>query len=349
MPKEVIHLTFGTLAHHTSTSFFNQQSSHFQFPDANAHSRQEQDDDDHSGAQTSTLILDPNVDFQEGVGSLRGESTFFPRHVVFDFKDSLGTRWDAYDVVYDEQEADDDDHGVLGPSRAANEGLHAWGRPAEVMKLYDGTIGLQSTRWGPLEDDDDEEYETDDEDASQDVSARNSRRTTYARPSAFSHNPLHPRSMRALPALFGGGILSPMASYAATEGRTPLSTFEMGVGVAKAMDRDDSFVDENLRWFAEDSDQLQCFSMYASTFDGFSGLAHEMTQILADEFPKTSVVTWGLDCTPNWHKAKDSSTEEKEVSNDASWPVLCAKDLTSSTAARSYTYNQQRIGLMVTV
>lgn len=123
--KETIHLTFGALPLHISTHFFNQQSSHFQFS---------QSSDEERGAGTDDLLLDADVDFQEGIGSRRGQSTFFPREIVWAFKGDLGTQWGAYNVLYDDEnelegppssDYNDSDE-VLRPDSAPSEGLHAW-------------------------------------------------------------------------------------------------------------------------------------------------------------------------------------------------------------------------------
>lgn len=124
--KETIHLTFGALPLHISTNFFNQQSSHFQYsaPD--------------ESEEASEPTLDADIDFQEGVGTRRGESTFFPREIVCAFKEELGTRWGAYDVVFEDDDDEEYRRDQLAPAdgvydeevlRAANapkEGLLAW-------------------------------------------------------------------------------------------------------------------------------------------------------------------------------------------------------------------------------
>lgn len=316
--KEVIHLTFGTLSHHITTHFFNQQSSHFQYPASNEdarHSGREGDDDG------SPLLLDPGVDFQEGVGTRRAEQTFFPRQVVFDFRENFGTGWDAYDVVYDESAEEDatgtqqDDEVVLGPSRAANEGLNAWYSPAEIYRTGLGE-NVKSTRLGSALDGSDDDTEEDEEEAVDEgqtsirqggsgevdrgdngIRHRHQRDRLSFAPAAYAHNPHHPRSIRQLPRLFGGGSLAPMQAKS-DEGNVPLASFEMGMNLSRFMESEESSLDERIRWFAEDSDLLQAFSLCTSTSDGFSGMAHEMLQSLADEYPKTPVLAWGADYDP---------------------------------------------------
>ncbi|PWN33589.1 uncharacterized protein FA14DRAFT_161364 [Meira miltonrushii] len=314
--KDIIHLTFGTLSHHITTHFFNQQASHFEYPEQGiaGPSRTRDDDDDDSDKEEDPLLFDPAVDFQEGIGTRRSEPTFFPRQLVVDFKHNLGTAWDAYNVVVDddaedEDEGDQDGYSVLRPSKAANEGYHAWNNAAEVQWVG-GTDGkVKSTRLGPVLDaDGDEYYEDSDEEEHANTATNGSAeqlhdtakrqfrkpKRTNLTPASYAHNPHHPRSTRSLPYHFGGGSLVPM-DVQKEEGKVPFTTFEMGIGLFRQMDKEESLLDEQLRWFAEDSDSLQSFSLSASTFDGFGGMAHEMVQLLSDEFPKIPVLAWGAD------------------------------------------------------
>lgn len=311
--KEIIHLTFGTLSNHITTHFFNQQASHFEYPEQGiAGPSRTRDDDDDSDQEQYPLLFDPAVDFQEGIGSRKSEPTFFPRQVVVDFKHNLGTAWDAYSVVVDDDAEDQDDedgYSVLRPSKAANEGYHAWNDTAEVQWVG-GTDGkVKSTRLGPVLDaDGDEYYEDSDEEENESTAVNDnvgesrftkqtqSRKLKRANltPASYAHNPHHPRSARPLPYHFGGGSLVP-TDVQKEEGKVPFATFEMGIGLFRQMDKEESILDEQLRWFAEDSDSLQSFSLSASTFDGFGGMAHEMVQLLSDEFPKIPILAWGAD------------------------------------------------------
>jgi Misato Segment II tubulin-like domain len=179
--KEIIHLTFGTLSHHITTHFFNQQASHFEYPEQGIAGPSRIKDDDSDEEEENPLLFEPAVDFQEGIGTRRSQPTFFPRQVVIDFKHNLGTAWDAYNVVVDDNandEEEDQDEGngysVLQPSKAANEGYHAWNDAAEVQWVG-GTGGkVKSTRLGPILDvEGDDYYEDSDEDEYKDTEVNN--------------------------------------------------------------------------------------------------------------------------------------------------------------------------------
>lgn len=344
LQKEVIHLAIGTLPHYITTHFFNQQTSHFDYIHGGAGESPGHGEQDRQDASSSRAVLDPTVDFQEGLGALTNEPTFFPRQVVVDFRDNIGTQWDAYSLVYHADEDDgggsdqahDSAPGWLRSQDAAQEGLRAWHSPAEVefaqgkaprglaqKEVYDGD---DEDGYTSEDSADDTESETRrsrlaeatsphrDGDASstandmpQTQSGRSAPRSLPATPAMYAHNPHHPRSLRALPHLFRSGTLAPMMGTP-DEGQAPLATFEMGMSLAREMERDTSMLDEHIRWFAEDSDLLQAFNLYASTSDGFAGMAHETLELLADEFPKTPVIAWG---------AAHGSVNEDGVGQDA--------------------------------
>ena len=303
--KEVIHLTLGTLSQHISTHFFNQQSSHFQYDEMAGGSSSSRDKGD-------DLLLDPNVDFQEGIGSRRNEQTFFPREVVVGFKGQMGTGWDAYNVTLEDGNDDgndDDDDNVLRPSNAVNEGLHAWSLPAELMRTEaGGRVTRTRTQWHGDDDDDEKELSASEDEGEEGPiverteldsdrplsrpTIRPGGRARYRTPASYAHNALHPRSLHALPRLNGSGVLLPMGE-AAGEGQSPFSSFEMGMLLAREMERSSSLTEDSIRWFAEDSDSLQSFHLTTCTSDGFAGITHEVMQSLADEFPKTPVIAWG--------------------------------------------------------
>jgi hypothetical protein len=305
--KEVIHLTLGTFSQHISTHFYNQQSSHFQYGEK---ASEDGGNDD--------LLLDPNVDFQAGIGSRRNEQTFFPREVLVGFKGDMGTGWDAYTVTMEEDEEGDaaieeeEDDVVLRPSNAVNEGLHAWYRPAELLHTASkGAVRPSRAYIDPYEDegelsasDSEEEAESTlatteaspmESDSKMPSSAPKSkaRAVRYRTPASYAANPHHPRSLCPLPCLYGSGSLVPMGSMEDADGSNPFSSFEMGMALAKEMERESSISEDNIRWFAEDSDLLQSFQVTTDTSDGFAGFTNEMLQSLADEYPKTPVMTWG--------------------------------------------------------
>jgi hypothetical protein len=54
-------------------------------------------------------------------------------------------------------------------------------------------------------------------------------------------------------------------------------------------------IEENLRFFIEECDQLQGFQLMTDITGGFGGLSAGLMETLRDEFPKTSMITFALE------------------------------------------------------
>lgn len=95
----------------------------------------------------------------------------------------------------------------------------------------------------------------------------------------------HPRSHVpvAAPALYGSSFLAMPEDDSAN---CAPSSFADGVRIAQAMETEQRVMEEQVRWFAEDSDLMQGFHMAASVSDAFSGIASTYLGYLADEYPK---------------------------------------------------------------
>ena len=79
------------------------------------------------------------------------------------------------------------------------------------------------------------------------------------------------------------------------DARPQLDTYEHGFAVAQAMEHEQQVLDEQLRWFAEDSDQLQGLAFTSNACDGFAGLTGAYLGWIADEYPKASRVLLSVD------------------------------------------------------
>lgn len=53
-------------------------------------------------------------------------------------------------------------------------------------------------------------------------------------------------------------------------------------------------IEENLRFFIEECDHLQGFQLMTDVQDGFGGLSAGFLELLRDDFPKTTMTTFGL-------------------------------------------------------
>lgn len=78
----------------------------------------------------------------------------------------------------------------------------------------------------------------------------------------------------------------------------PFCSYSIGRDVLAEV-RDD-LLEDNLRYFIEACDSLQSFTVLADVHDAFSGLSVDTCEYLRDEFPKTSILSFGF------HDGEDS-------------------------------------------
>lgn len=71
-----------------------------------------------------------------------------------------------------------------------------------------------------------------------------------------------------------------------------------GEELFESLEREHDMFDRDIRYFAEECDQLQGFQIYASSGDAWGGWTASALQRLRDEFGKISVWVWGLEKLP---------------------------------------------------
>ncbi|CAN7939086.1 unnamed protein product, partial [Ixodes hexagonus] len=73
----------------------------------------------------------------------------------------------------------------------------------------------------------------------------------------------------------------------------PFDLYGLGIQCYEDSSWRDGFLDR-LRWFAEDCDSLQAFSIVLDGHDGFSGLAGGLLEHLGDDYPSKTTLCWPL-------------------------------------------------------
>ncbi|KAF9302026.1 mtDNA inheritance, partitioning of the mitochondrial organelle [Mortierella antarctica] len=74
----------------------------------------------------------------------------------------------------------------------------------------------------------------------------------------------------------------------------PFDVFSYGRNAFLETEKEKDSFDENLRLFTEECDQLQGFQVLADVLDGWGGFATSYLEQLREDYPKTTVVTYGL-------------------------------------------------------
>ncbi|KAN0065448.1 mtDNA inheritance, partitioning of the mitochondrial organelle [Thecaphora frezii] len=197
-----------------------------------------------------------------------------------DYQKRLELEDRGYDIQSDDQDQDDDDDDDDGDGEAnqhrnsGNGGQHDHQPAAAAAK--------QGVSASPPA-------------APQRPSKRSSRFRFW---SDYSRVYYHPKSLVTV----GGQLMAPMAgSYNsqtsdgddAHDGRTRFERYEQGHVYFKQLERECETLDDNLRWFAEDSDLLQGFQHTVNTSDAFGGLGTAYLEAIQDEFPKATQLVFG--------------------------------------------------------
>lgn len=92
----------------------------------------------------------------------------------------------------------------------------------------------------------------------------------------------HPKSILEMSAYQHENTIVPFSTY--TQGREAFSDPEMY----------ESFIETSLRFFIEESDNLQGFHVFSDVCDGFSGFTGDLLEYLRDELPKSMILTFGV-------------------------------------------------------
>ncbi|KAG0135294.1 putative protein DML1 [Tuber indicum] len=74
----------------------------------------------------------------------------------------------------------------------------------------------------------------------------------------------------------------------------PFENIGLGRDLFNQLNREHDMLDRDFRLFAEECDQMQGVQIFTSAEDAWGGFAAEYVAALRDEYPKTGIITWGL-------------------------------------------------------
>jgi hypothetical protein len=105
----------------------------------------------------------------------------------------------------------------------------------------------------------------------------------------------------------------------------PFETWAAGEDLFQSLDKEFDLLDRDVRFFAEECDQMQGFQLFATADDAWGGFAARYLDSLRDEYGKTSIWVWGVEdesratrvsfvwSSPNSSRSKE--TAEADVAN----------------------------------
>lgn len=101
--------------------------------------------------------------------------------------------------------------------------------------------------------------------------------------SDFNRVYFHPRSIIQL------------NEYELNSSLTPFDNWNAGEELFNSLDKEHDLLDRDLRYFAEEADQMQGIQLMAGIDDAWGGFAARYLDRIRDEYGKTSVMFWGLE------------------------------------------------------
>ncbi|OAD75257.1 hypothetical protein PHYBLDRAFT_143515 [Phycomyces blakesleeanus NRRL 1555(-)] len=239
------------------------------------------------GNDTKPDLLDHDVLYRAGK-TPTGIETYTPRVLIYDLKDCFGSL-QKYNRLFESEES----------TKIAWDG----GVNTITTKTYEKNPYQQQL----------DRMEEDPSHTDMDVDAVDKLDHTVKVWSDFNRIYYHPRSMNPIVTHQAESTLTPFDSY--TAGRKAYTDNEK-VGLFAAQE-ETSIFEDNFRFFVEECDQLQGFQIFTGVDDAMGGFTEGLLDDIRDEFPKTTVLTYGLSDTtrnPSAERARQKETLNRAFS-----------------------------------
>ncbi|KAG0265578.1 mtDNA inheritance, partitioning of the mitochondrial organelle [Actinomortierella ambigua] len=191
----------------------------------------------------------------------KGDATYTPRVLIYDLKGGFGSvkKYNKLYEALDAQAAQDQVDLSWDPTRMQTFQEEEYQRSAYQTHL-------EAEEEGAAAEEDEDKVELD-------------KVNTW---SDFNRVYYHPKSTTAL------------SGYVMGSDIRPFDVFSYGKAAFAETEKETESYEENLRSFAEECDQLQGFQVLTDVLDGWGGFAAAYLEQLREDFPKTSILTYGL-------------------------------------------------------
>ncbi|CRK27557.1 hypothetical protein BN1723_018309, partial [Verticillium longisporum] len=98
----------------------------------------------------------------------------------------------------------------------------------------------------------------------------------------FSRTFYHPKSLNQL------------YDYELNSSIRPFDKWPLGQELFQSLDKEHDIADRDFRSFVEEADQMQAIQVFTSLDDAWGGFAAEYLDRMRDEYPKATILVWGL-------------------------------------------------------
>ncbi|KAL0085773.1 tubulin domain-containing protein [Phycomyces blakesleeanus] len=231
------------------------------------------------GNDTKPDLLDHDVLYRAGK-TPTGIETYTPRVLIYDLKDCFGSL-QKYNRLFESEES----------TKIAWDG----GVNTITTKTYEKNPYQQQL----------DRMEEDPSHTDMDVDAVDKLDHTVKVWSDFNRIYYHPRSM------------NPIVTHQAESTLTPFDSYTAGRKAYTDNEKETSIFEDNFRFFVEECDQLQGFQIFTGVDDAMGGFTEGLLDDIRDEFPKTTVLTYGLSDTtrnPSAERARQKETLNRAFS-----------------------------------
>ncbi|CAO3568518.1 unnamed protein product [Mortierella alpina] len=207
----------------------------------------------------------------------KGVETYTPRALIYDLKGGFGSikKYKLYDSEPAQSQYHQTQDLSWDPSHMETYQEPAYQRSAYQQHLEDEEMGLAT-------------------EAKEDDVELNATNTW----SDFNRVYFHPKSMVTI------------SGYQMNSEFMPFDVFSYGRAAFTDTEKEKDSYDENLRLFTEECDQLQGFQVLADVLNGWGGYATSYLEQLREDFPKTTIVTYGLS---DDQMRKTSTMKERQI------------------------------------
>ncbi|KAG0200739.1 mtDNA inheritance, partitioning of the mitochondrial organelle [Mortierella sp. GBA30] len=276
---EIVTLQFGHYANFVGTHFWNTQEAHFNY--------QQPGDEE----ETKPELVNHDCLYRVGMTS-KGVETYTPRAMIYDLKGGFGSikKYKLYDSEPEQDQYHQQYDLSWDPSKMETFQEQEYSRSAYQKHLEDEEMGVKCH--GPNLDM--TEYRSLATEEEEDNVEMNEIRTW----SDYNRVYFHPKSMVTI------------SGYQMDSEFMPFDVFSYGRTAFVETEKEKDSYDENLRLFTEECDQLQGFQVLADVLDGWGGFATSYLEQLREDFPKATVLTYGLS---DEKMGKQSTMRERQI------------------------------------
>ncbi|KAI9280611.1 tubulin domain-containing protein [Umbelopsis sp. AD052] len=206
------------------------------------------------GDQAAEPEFNHDILYRAGTNQ-RGIETYTPRALIYDLKGGFGSL-KKYNKLFEQESEPNND---------------SWGEKVEEYKSSQYPKNRFQQHLDKMDEGIEEPIEKE-LDLDDSVKVWSDFNSTYYHPNTFNQ----------------------INSYQMGNSIQPFDTYNTGCQAYDENEKETDSFDETFRFFAEECDQLQGFQIMTSVHDGFGGFTCGLLENIRDEYPKASILTYGI-------------------------------------------------------